>query len=154
MTDIFMTTYTTPLDRAKALKDELVAFANAKSYQIPKNRYTQIGDIVRDCEAVIVSVGGLTPDLFYEPVTCISPRTGTFLIEIIRSCAVAYDNNGLTIPSALEAISEQGSADGQLLYEFAQEINGWTSKQPWSVVWSLAEGGLQVASLQIIIGIP
>lgn len=146
--------YTTPLDRAKALRDELIAFATARSYAIPTTRYVQIGDIVRDCESVIVAVGSLTPDPLYDPVECVSPRSATFLVEIIRSCAVAYDSQGMTIPSTLESISEQGSLDGELLYEFAQEIDGWTSKQPWSVVWSLAEGGLQVASLQITIGIP
>ena len=147
-------TYVTPLDRAKSLRDDLIAFATVRSYALPTTRYVQIGDIVRDCESVVVSVGSLSPDPFYEPVICVSPRSATFLVEIIRSCAVAYDNQGLTIPSTLESISEQGSRDGQLLYEFAQEIDGWSSKQPWSVLWSLAEGGLQVASLQITIGIP
>jgi hypothetical protein len=60
----------------------------------------------------------------------------------------------MTIPSVLEAISERGAADGQLLDDFARELDGWSSKGPWSVVWSLGEGGLQVASLQISIGIP
>jgi hypothetical protein len=147
-------TYTTPLDRAKALRDELVAFATARSYGLPSTRYVQIGDIVRDCESVVVSVGSLAPDPFYEPVICVSPRSATFLVEIIRSCAVAYTSQGLTIPSVLESISEQGSRDGELLYEFAQEVEGWSSKQPWSVVWSLTDGGLQVASLQITLGIP
>jgi hypothetical protein len=147
-------TYTTPLDRAKALRDELVAFATARSYGLPSPRYVQIGDIVRDCESVVVSVGSLAPDPFYEPVICVSPRSATFLVEIIRSCAVAYTSQGLTIPSVLESISEQGSRDGELLYEFAQEVEGWSSKQPWSVVWSLTDGGLQVASLQITLGIP
>lgn len=148
-----MDTYTTPLDRAKDLRDDIIAFATARSYAIPTKRYVQIGDIVRDCEAVIVAVGSLAPDPAYEPVICVSPRSATFLVEIIRACAVAYDTQGLTISTTLETISEQGSRDGQLLYEFAQEIDGWSSKQPWSVVWSLAEGGLQVASLQITIGI-
>lgn len=147
--------YTTPLDRAKALRDDLVAFAAARSYAIPTTRYVQIGDIVRDCEAVIVAVGSLAPDPFYEPVICVSPRTATFLVEIIRSCAVVHDSQGMTIPATLEAVSEIGADDGQLLDDFAREsIDGWSSKQPWSVVWSLAEGGLQVASLQITIGIP
>jgi hypothetical protein len=149
-----MITYTSPLDRAKALRDDLVDFATARSYALPANRYVQIGDIVRDCEAVVVSVGSLAPDPFYDPVTCVSPRSATFLVEIIRACAVTFDNNGMTIPTTLETVSEQGSLDGELLYEFAQEIDGWSSKQPWSVVWSLAESGLQVASLQITIGIP
>lgn len=150
----YVTSYSSPIDRAKALRDDLVAFATVRSYGLPKNRYVQIGDIVRDCEAVIVSVGSLAPDPFYDPVTCVAPRSATFLVEIIRTCAVAYNNQGLTMPNVLEQISEQGSRDGELLYEFAQEIDGWTSKQPWSVVWSIAEGGLQVASLQITIGIP
>lgn len=149
------TSYVTPLDRAKDLRDDLVAFANSRSYGLPENRYVQIGDIVRDCAAVIVAVGSLTPDPLYDPVTCVSPRSSVFLIEIIRACAVVYDSNGLTIPDVLEAVSEIGAADGQLLDDFAREsIEGWSSKQPWSVVWSIAEGGLQVASLQITIGIP
>ena len=154
MSNAFMTTYTSPLDRAKSLRDDLVDFAAAQSYGLPSNRYVQIGSIVRDCEAVIVSVGSLAPDPFYDPVDCVSPRSATFLVEIIRACAVAYDNQGLTIPATLEDISDLGSQDGQLLYDFAQSIDGWSSKQSWSVVWSLAESGLQVASLQITIGIP
>ena len=154
MSNPFMTTYTTPLERAKSLRDDLVDFAAAQSYGIPSPRYVQIGGIIRDCEAVIVSVNSLAPDPFYSPVECVSPRSATFLIEIIRACAVAYDNQGLTIPSTIESISEQGSLDGQLLYEFAQDIEGWTSKQSWSVAWSLADAGLLVTSLQITIGIP
>lgn len=152
MSDI--TTYNTPFDRAKSLLDELIAFATAHSHGLPHTRYAQIGSIVRDCESVIVATGNLTPDALYTPVDCVSPRQSTFLIEIIRACAVVYDTNGLTIPSVVESVSAIGAEDGQLLYEFAQEINGWSSKQPWSVAWSLAEGGLQVASLQITIGIP
>lgn len=150
-----MDTYATPLDRAKALLSDLGDFADARSYALPVTRYAQVGDIVRDCEAVIATVGSLTPDIQYDPVTCISPRSATFLLDIVRSCAVAYDQNGMTIPSVLAAVSEIGSDDGQLLDDFAREsIDGWSSKAPWSVVWSLAEGGLQVASLRIIIGIP
>lgn len=153
MTD-FMTTYATPLNRAKSLLDDLIAFATVRSYPLPTTRYAQIGDIVRDCESVIVSAGSLTPDGLYDPVECVSPRSATFLVDIIRACAVVYDREGKTIPSVLEEVSQRGAEDGQLLYEFAEQIDGWTSKQPWSVVWSLAEGGLQVASLQITIGIP
>lgn len=146
--------YPTPIDRAKSLLSELESLAVAHSYGLPPTRYVQVGDIVRDCEAVVVSVGNLVPDPQYDPVECVSPRTATFLIEIIRNCAVAYDSNGMTIPSELQKISERGSLDGQLLYEFAQQVYGWSSKNAWSVVWSLAEGGLQVTSLQITIGIP
>lgn len=149
-----MTTYTTPYDRAKSLLDDLIAFATARNYALPQVRYSQIGDVVRDCESVIVSVGPLTPDALYNPVDCVSPRQATFLVDIIRACAVVYDNNGMTIPSVLEEVSEIGALDGQLLYEFAQEVDGWSNKQPWSVAWSLAEGGLQVASLQLTIGVP
>lgn len=149
-----LTTYNTPIDRAKALIDELVTFAATKSYRIPEPRYAHIGEIVRDCQAVIVSVSSLTPDPTYDPVNCISPRSATFLVDIIRSCAVVYDNNGQTITDLIEQVSETGSDDGQFLYEFAQEIDGWSSKQAWSVVWSIAEAGLQVTSLQITIGIP
>lgn len=149
-----MDSYATPYDRAKSILDDLIAFATARTCTLPKVRYAQIGDIVRDCEAVIVSVGALAPDPAYDPLECVSPRTATFLVEIIRACAVVYDNDGMTVPSALEEVSERGSADGQLLYEFAQDMDGWTSKAPWSVVWSIAEGGLQVASLQITVGIP
>lgn len=149
-----MITYDTPLDRANAILDELVAFAATRSHALPLTQYTQIGDIVRDCEAVIVSVGSLTPDPLYEPVDCVFPRSATFLVDIIRACAVVYDRNGQTIPAVLQSVSEIGAADGELLYAFAGELDGWSSKGAWSVVWSLAEGGLQVASLQIVIGIP
>lgn len=147
-------TYPSPLDRAKALRDELVAFATARGTQLPTPRYVQIGDIVRDCEAVVVSVGSLTPDPNYEPVDCVAPMTATFLVEIIRPCAVVFRDDGTTIPDVLEEVSEIGSDDGQLLYDFAVDIFGWSSKSPWSVVWSLAEAGLSVSSLQVTIGIP
>jgi hypothetical protein len=149
-----MNTYPTPLDRARAILDDLIAFATVRSYPLPSTKYAQIGDIVRDCEAVIVSAGSLTPDALYNPVDCVFPRTATFLVDIIRTCAVVYDQNGMTIPEALEEVSERGALDGQLLYDFAAELDGWSSKQPWSVVWSLADAGMQVASLQITIGIP
>lgn len=147
-------TYNTPLDRAKALLAELVTFADSRDHGLPTRQYAQIGDIVRDCESVIVSAGTLTPGPQYEPVICVSPRSATFLVEIIRDCASAFDSNGVTIPSVLNTVSEIGAADGELLYEFAQEIDGWANKDPWSVVWSIVDGNLQVASLQITIGIP
>ncbi len=149
-----MLDYATPLDRAKALRDDLIAFATARSYALPTTRFVQVGDIVRDCESVIISVGSLTPDPLYDPVNCVSPLSATFLIDIIRACAVVYDQQGLTLPNVLEAVSETAAADGALLYAFAQEVDGWTSKQPWSVVFSLAEGGLSISSLQLTIGIP
>lgn len=147
-------TYNTPLDRAKSLRDELVAFADGQTFPLPETRYAQVGEIVRDCEAVVVSVGSLVPDVNYDPVTCIAVRSATFLVEIIRKCAVTFDQRGNTIPAALESVSEQASRDGNLLFEFAQQLDGWSSKTPWSVVWSLANGGLSVSSLQITIGIP
>lgn len=147
--------YATPLDRAKALRDELIAFATTRGHQLPTTRYASVGDIVRDCESVIVSVGSLTQDPAFDPLVCVSPRQATFLVEIIRSCNVAYTSKGLTIPDTLEMISEQASLDGQLLDDFAREgVDAWTAKQPWSVVWSLAEAGLSVSSLQITLGIP
>lgn len=150
-----MTTYATPLDRARALKESLLTFAAAQEHELPTTSYVQIGDIIRDCESVIVSVGSLTPDVGYEPLVCVSPRTATFLVEIIRSCAIAFNTKGQTIPERLEEVSERGAKDGQLLDDFAREVvDGWSSKQPWSVVWSISEAGLQVASLQITIGIP
>lgn len=148
------TTYPTPYDRAVSLLDDLVSFATTKSVALPTTRYAQVGDIVRDCESVIVSVGSLTPDPNYDPVTCIYPRTATFLVEIIRKCAVVFSQQGMTIPSAISGVSDSTARDGQLLYDFAADIDGWSSKQPWSVIWSLAESGLSVASLQIAIGIP
>lgn len=149
-----METYVTPYDRGKALLAEFVTFTESQQYAIPGKRYVQIGDIVRDCEATIVAVGSLVPSVSYDPVTCVAPRNATFLVEIIRNCAVVFDNNALTVPASLEEVSAVGARDGQMLYDFAAQVDGWSDKQPWSVVWSLAEGGLQVASLQLTIGIP
>lgn len=149
-----LVSYNTPYDRAKAILAEFVAFADARSYSLPTRQYAQIGDIVRDCASVIVAATNLTPDPTYEPVACVSPRLSTFLVEIIRPCATVHDNDGLTIPALVDTVSEQAGLDGQLLYEFAQELAGWSNKQPWSVVWGFADGGLQVASLQVTIGIP
>lgn len=146
--------YATPLDRARALLAEFVAFSQSRSHSLPQTRYVQVGDVVRDCESVIASVGNMAPDPNYDPIECAAPRSATFLIDVIRSCAIAYDREGLTIPSKMEEISGKAAVDGQVLYDFAAETSGWSSKQPWSVVWSLAEGGLQVASLQLTIGIP
>lgn len=149
-----ITTYTTPYDRAKSLLDDLIAFATIRSYGLPHRRYAQIGEIIRDCESVIVSASNLTPDSLYGPVECLAPRQSTFTVDIIRSCANVYDNMGITIPSVIEDVSETAGEDGQLLYEFAQDIEGWSSKQPWSVAWAISDGILQIASLQITLGIP
>lgn len=147
--------YATPLDRARSLLSDLVDFADARSLGLPSQRYVQIGDPVRDCESVIVALTVLAPDAGYDPLTCVAPRTSTFLVEIIRACAVTYDSNGNTIPHLVEEVSEIGANDGQLLDDFAREsIDGWTTKSTWSVIWSLAESGLQVASLRITIGVP
>lgn len=150
----FVDSYATPLDRARALLAELGEFAETRTHPLPTTRYVQIGDVVRDCEAVIVSVGNMVPDPSYDPVDCIAPRSATFLVEIIRTCAVAFDRQGLTVPTKLEQVSEIGATDGQLLYDFAAEVSGWSSKAPWSVIWSLTDTNLQVASLQLVIGIP
>jgi hypothetical protein len=149
-----ITSYSHPLDRAKALLKEFSSFAASRAHALPTTQYVQVGDVVRDCESVIVSVTNLAPDPLYDPIDCVYPRSSTFLIDIVRSCAVAYDNQGMTIPTRLEEVSDLASRDGQLLYDFAAEsVDGWSSKQPWSVIWSLAEGGMQVASLQLTIGV-
>ena len=149
-----METYDTILDRARALKDELEAFALSRSHGLPSRSYVQVGDIQRDCASVVVSAGGLTPDPLYDPVTCVSPRTATFIIEIIRDCAIVFDAQGLTVPTQLEAISETSAEDGSLLYDFAEGVYGWSSKSPWTVVWGVVDGALFVASLQLTIGVP
>lgn len=149
-----MQTYDTPYDRAKGLLTEVQDFALVKSHPLPTTRYAQIGDIVRDCESVIVAVGNISPDPLYDPVYCVSPRSSTFLVEILRNCAVVFNNDGTTNPVSLTEVSETASSDGQFLYEFAETIDGWSNKQPWSVAWSLAEANLMVSSLQITIGIP
>jgi hypothetical protein len=149
-----METYATPYTRAVSLLDELIAFATARSHALPHVRFAQIGDISHDCESVVVSATNMTPDPVFNPIDCVSPRQSTFLVEIMRSCSVIYDQAGMTIPSVITSVSEIGANDGQLLYEFAQEIDGWTAKQPWSVTWGVSDGALQIASLQIVIGIP
>ena len=154
MSDGSLISYPTPLHRAKTLLSEFVSFAASRSHSLPTTRYTQVGDIVRDCESVVVATTNLVPDTTYDPIACMAPRSSTFLIEVIRSCAVAYDRDGLTIPSRLEEVSGIAAMDGQVLYDFAAETSGWTSKQPWSVIWSIAESGLQVASLRLTIGVP
>lgn len=149
-----METYATPYDRAKAILEEVSTFALAQGYDLPSARYAQVGDVVRDCESVIVAVGSLVPDPSYDPVTCVYPRTATFLVEILRGCAVVFEQDGTTNHEALGEISERGGQDGQFLYDFAASVDGWSSKQSWSVAWGLTDGGLQVASLQLTIGIP
>jgi hypothetical protein len=147
-------TYATPYDRAKALLDDFIAFATSHDYPLPTRRYAQVGEVVRDCASVIVSVNSITPDPGYDPVTCVFPRASTFLVDVIRDCAVVYNDDGITNVPVLEEVSEIAAADGQLLYDFGASIDGWTSKAAWSVVWAISEGGQQVASLQITIGVP
>lgn len=149
-----MISYTTPYDRAKALLDDFIAFSTAHDYKLPTRRYAQVGEVVRDCESVIVSVNSIAPDPGYDPITCVFPRTSTFMVDIIRNCAVVYNDDGITNVPAMEEVSEIAAADGQLLYDFGASIDGWTSKGAWSVVWSISEGGVQVASLLITIGVP
>lgn len=149
-----MISYDNPLDRAKAMLAELESFATSNSVTLPEQRSVQIGDIVRDCESVIVSVGNLSPDPLYDPVECVYPRTATFLVEIIRNCAITFNDDGTTDHEALLEVSETGIVDGQLLNDFAAQLDGWSSKLPWSVVWSLSDAGLQVSSLQLTIGVP
>lgn len=149
-----MISYATGIDRAKALKDEFVAFASARDEPIPEISYVQVGDIVRDCESVVVSVNGLVPGPSFDPVACISPRTATFLVEILRGCSIVFNRDGTTDHEALESVSEQAAKDGELLYEFAQQIDGWLDLEPWSIAWSLNDATMSVTSLQITLGIP
>jgi hypothetical protein len=121
----FITTYATPLDRAKSLRDEFVDYANSQGIGLPSKRYVQVGEIVRDCEAVIVSVNGLGPEPTIDPVKCASPSSATFLLDIVRGCAVVSDRAGRSIPDAVEAVSEIAAVDGQLLDNFARQIDPW-----------------------------
>lgn len=149
-----MITYDTPLDRARALKDEFIAFAADADHNLPDTSYVQVGDIVRDCEAVVVSVGGFVPGASFDPVGCVAPRTATFLVEILRGCSIVFNRGGMTDHEALEGVSEQAAKDGNLLYEFAQSVDTWTDKEPWSIAWSLNDAQMSVSSLQITLGIP
>lgn len=154
MSNPYVDSYDNPLDRARALLKQFEDFADIRCHKLPTTRYVQVGDVVRDCESVIVSATNLVPDPAYDPVECVPVRSATFLIDVVRPCAIAFDRNGKTIPDKLECVSEIAAKDGQVLYDFAADVPGWSSKQPWSVIWSLGEAGLQVASLQLTIGIP
>lgn len=141
----------TPLAKARQILTLVEDFAAANSIDLPTKRYAQLGEVVIDCESVIVAAPGLEPSLDTPP-GCGPPQLSTFQVLIIRACAfVAYDD-GTTNKDAIESASESADADGQMLWDFADAFVPYVSKE-WSLTWTLAEAGLAASILSLTTGI-
>lgn len=76
---------------------------------LPQRRYLSVGgqgETVHDCEQVTVSFeqaySGLPGNQAQEPVKCDGPRTGVYIVEVVRQLPLpntAAANPGTTVPS-------------------------------------------------------
>lgn len=98
--------------------------------ELPSRRYLSVGgmgDVVHDCEQVTVSFEqgytGSPGNQAQEPVRCDSPRTGVFLVEIVRctpvpkSAEAPKDRYGTpsNVPKMTSTADETASAIKQMI---------------------------------------
>lgn len=148
----------TPFEKAQQLLQSLVDYGDAKvssgdwpGYSLPTIQYAQMGEPVVACELVTVAGSTVVPHAAYGPVDCNASQLGTFFVIIARDCANISDNDGITIPEVAEEVSALIDRDGQLLWDWAANLDDYLSKE-WSVAWALV-GATGVTTLQLVTGI-
>lgn len=79
---------------AEHILNTIVTIYGEHGVELPARRYLAVGgqgETVHDCEQVTVSFdqgySGLPGNQAFEPVRCNSPRTGVFVVEVVRSVA-------------------------------------------------------------------
>lgn len=148
----------TPYEKAQELLDAIsdigdarVASEDWEGYTFPALRYAQLGESTITCEGVNVSATNVVPHAAYGPVDCNASQLGTFTIIIARDCAVIHDRYGIDDPVAFAAVSRVADWDGQLLWDWANEMTAYLSKE-WSVAWAIV-GNIGVTTMQLTIGV-
>lgn len=146
----------TPYAKAQAILAELVeaALPLEPDFVLPTLRYAQIGAPVVACESLIVAVAGMTADngLEVEDLTfCDSSQIGTFTIVHAIDCAWVANEDGTDDPARVAEASARMDANGTFLWNYANELVPFVSKQ-WTIGWAFM-GGLGLTTLTLTTGI-
>jgi hypothetical protein len=143
----------TPLDKAKQILAEINTYAIAVGHSIPIRQYTQVGALVVDgCESMAIALSATVPDAAFGPLQCNVSQNSTFSIYLMRSCSWSSDQEGITIISILESSSAIVDADGQFLWNFANQYQEYLSKS-WTLQYSLLDAGVGVSLLTLVTGV-
>lgn len=143
----------TPLDKAKQILTEINTYAVGVGYNLPIRQYTQVGALVVDgCESLAIALSATVPDASFGPLQCNVSQSSTFSIYLMRACSWSSAQDGSTIITQLEAVSELIDADGQFLWDFANQYSEYLSKS-WTLQYSLLDAGVGVSLLTLVTGV-
>jgi hypothetical protein len=91
---------------AEHILNTIVTIYGEHGVDLPARRYLAVGgqgETVHDCEQVTVSFdqgySGLPGNQAFEPVRCSSPRTGVFVVEVVRS--IGTPNTAAAAPDTM-----------------------------------------------------
>jgi len=139
----------TPLEYAQEVLKLAEQQLIADDVAVPGRTWAQLGQVVLECEALVASVP--TANSFDLGDNCAAGQVATVLVSIARDCANVFDDDGVTIIPAQEQISAQQDADGQALWDLAQQLETIYVKT-WSIDYVIT-GNLAITTLSLTIGI-
>lgn len=141
----------TPLEYAEELRklaaDELVV-AGAT---VPSRTWSQLGDIVLECEALVSSVTNMIALELGGP-PCDYGQVGIITISIGRECANVSNDDGTTNVEAALAVAAQQDRDGEALWNVGEAVEAFLQKD-FAMAWAIL-GGIAITTLTLTIGIP
>lgn len=123
----------TPLEKARALLDEFVEFADDANVELPSLRQAQYASndgMVVACASVNMGVGPIAqPPDAYDP-TCNPGQVGTFTLILARDCGWESEEDGTDNPDAVTAVAEMMDIDSVLLWDFYVSLLNTVSLYP------------------------
>ncbi len=112
---------------AQALLDGVVDGYGARGITLPERRYWTLGTPANDCEQVVVSWQqvylGTPGDEASSPLTCDSPRSGVFTVQLCRDMPVVSESGKAPSPEAIQAASRCLLLDAYVLLDILANID-------------------------------
>jgi hypothetical protein len=120
---------------------------------LPGIQYAQIGMPDMACESLIVAVTTVAPDAGEEggPVICDASQMATFLVVWCQACSWVSDDSGINDPAKVAEVSARMDAAGTFLWDWANEMDAYLSKQ-WTLGWASA-ADLGITTLTLTTGV-
>jgi hypothetical protein len=144
----------TPYEKAQQFLESLEgrAAAQVPVVELPTIRYAQIGTPDMACASVIVGVTTINPDAADEgPVVCDASQLATFLIVVCLECSWTADEEGINDPVLVADASARLDVIGQFLWDWANELDPFVSKE-WTLGFT-SSADLGIATLRLITGV-
>lgn len=142
----------TPLTKGQQILVQINALATSRGYLLPSVQYVQMGEYVNDCESLVIAITSTVPHVDYGPIDCNASQNTTFKIYVTRSCNWTALRNGTTSVPLVEASAAVLDADGEFIWDFANQYDSYLSKT-WTVQYSLLDAGLGSTLLILTTGV-